>query len=140
MSTKMESMMLKLAVLAGGLILPGMAHACTYQFNYSYNPVASNGGGAAVQVLTQPGCPWSVTEASAWLTITSAKAGYGPAVVNYYVAPNATRTARTGYINGWASVRAGSNPNCDAAIGGRSSGPCVYSAPLYRLTLVEYGR
>jgi len=136
MSTKLESIFLKLAALAGGLLLPGMAHACSYQFNYTYNPVASAGGNATVQVVTQPGCAWSVSEGFSWLTITSARFGHGPGLVSYYVAPNTAHVARTGWINGFAGVNLGGSPSC---IPGRSSN-CGSTNPQYRLTLVEYGR
>ena len=135
MSAKFESILMKLAVLAGGLMLPGMAHACTYQFNYSYNPVAAAGGYAAVQVVTQPGCAWSVSEGFSWLAITSARSGHGPANVSFYVAPNPTRAARKGWINGFAGLNLGGNSNC---IPGRSNN-CGSQYPAMRLTLVENG-
>lgn len=53
------------------------------------------GGSALVQVVTQPGCAWSVTEGLSCLTITSARSGHGPANIAYYIAPNPTHTART---------------------------------------------
>ena len=136
MNAKFESVLLKLAVLAGGLLLPGMAHACTYQFNYSSNAVASAGGSAVVQVLTQPGCAWSVSEGFSWLTITSARSGRGPGAVAYYVAPNTAHTARSGWINGFGGLNLGGNLNCIPA----RSANCGSSNPAIRLTLVEYGR
>src|ERR1700681_4497015 len=95
---------MKLTVVAAGLLLPGMAHACTYQLSYSYTPVAATGGSAAVQIYTQPGCAWSVSEGFGWLAVTSAKRGTGSATLGFYVAPNSARSGRSGWINGFSAL------------------------------------
>src|ERR1700680_704177 len=128
---------MKLAVLTAGLLQPGMAHACTYQLSYSYTPVAATGGSSAVQIYTQPGRPWSVSDGFGWLAVTSAKRGNGSASVGFYVAPNNNRSARTGWINGFPALYVSSNSSCVFARGGCPTTP---SGPTFRLTIAQYGR
>ncbi|HWX77254.1 MAG TPA: hypothetical protein VNY32_07250 [Candidatus Acidoferrales bacterium] len=129
---------MKLTVVAAGLLLPGMAHACTYQLSYSYTPVAATGGSAAVQIYTQPGCAWSVSEGFGWLAVTSAKRGTGSAAVGFYVAPNSARSARTGWINGFPGLVSGSGADCFSR---SSQGGCQPPpGPTFRLTIAQHGR
>jgi len=133
---KMKCM--KLAVLTTGLLLPGMAHACTYQLSYSYTPVAATGGSAAVQIYTQPGCAWSVSDGFGWLAVTSAKRGTGSASVGFYVAPNNSRSGRTGWINGFPGLVGGGGADCFSR---SSQGGCQPApGPTFRLTIAQYGR
>ena len=128
----------KLAALTAGLLLPGMAHACTYQLSYSYTPVAATGGSSAVQIYTQPGCAWAVSEGFGWLAVTSAKRGTGSASIGFYVAPNNNRSARSGWINGFPALYVGgTNPS---GCFNRSGCPTVPSGPTFRLTIAQYGR
>jgi hypothetical protein len=128
---------MKMVVLAAGLLLPGMVQACSYQLSYAYTPVVANGGASAVQINTQPGCPWSVSEGFSWMSITTAKRGYGNASVGFYVAPNYAHQGRTGWINGFAALYPGSSP---CGFGRSSQGGCTAASPAFRLTIGEYGR
>jgi len=133
---KITSLLRMSLVLASATVLPGLARACTYQLSYASTAVAAAGGYSAVQIYTQPGCPWSVSEGFGWLAVTSARLGAGSANVSFYVAPNPNRTARTGWINGFSVQHPSPGTSC---LGGRS-GCTPPTLPAYRLTLTQYGR
>ena len=140
MNAKFESVLMKLAVMAGGLMIPGMAHAaCTYQLTYTYNNVPSSGGGNWVQVITQNGCPWSIAGGSSWLTLPASRTGTGSQLVLYSVAPNYAHTTRTAYMNVYAGHSFGGNVDC-GIIGGRNGTVCPSGPPRARLTFVQQAR
>ena len=61
---------------------------CTYAVNPGSKNFTSSGGFANIEVNTQPGCEWTVSEDSSWVSITSAAAGTGSGSFNYNVALN----------------------------------------------------
>jgi hypothetical protein len=71
--------------------------ACTYSLSPANTANYGSGPGSGVFVVsTTPGCPWSVTTDSPWLTLLTF-AGAGTGSVQYQVAPN-SGLARSGTI------------------------------------------
>ena len=56
------------------------------------------GGTDSVDVIGPAGCAWTVQNSNAWVQITSASSGSGPATVRFTVASNATHIARSGIL------------------------------------------
>ncbi|MGQ9636063.1 MAG: S8 family serine peptidase, partial [Bryobacteraceae bacterium] len=68
---------------------------CTYAAATDSLSAPAIGGIITLSIRTEPGCPWSVTNLPAWITVAGASQGLGPASVALSVAPNAgaARTA-----------------------------------------------
>ena len=86
--------------------------------------VSAGGGSGAFSVATAAGCPWSVQSQAAWIAITSATSGTGPATVTFSVGawdgPARSGTAQVG--EQLFTVR--QNSGCRFSIS-----PETYSAP-----------
>jgi len=106
-------------MIALALLLLG---TCEYKLGHTYITIAPIGTeSAAVQLTTQPGCPWSLKEEFPWIKITSPKSGSGPARITYSVSPNPGRTSKTAYLDGFP----GSQPAAE---------------PAFRLMVIVFGR
>ena len=58
----------------------------------------SEGGPGNVTVTTTPGCAWTASTSSSWITLTAGASGNGPGTVAYSVAANSTTESRTGGV------------------------------------------
>ena len=61
---------------------------CTYSLAPSSKSFTSAGGFAMVEVSTQPGCEWNISEDSSWVSISSGSNGTGSGTFIYNVALN----------------------------------------------------
>jgi len=68
--------------------------SCTYAISPTLRTFPDTGGSGTIWVSTQSGCPWTASEASAWVSISSGASGTGPGTVTYQVSPN-TGAARS---------------------------------------------
>lgn len=59
---------------------------CTYSISPTRATYSASGGTGRIDVTAEPGCPWTVSDNSPWITITSAD-GAGTGTVTYSVAP-----------------------------------------------------
>jgi hypothetical protein len=65
------------------------AMGCTYAVSSSSPKVFPQAGGtASIDVVTQPGCGWNVTDVMLWLSVTSGASGSGNGTVSIQAAPN----------------------------------------------------
>ncbi|MCL6543597.1 MAG: S8 family serine peptidase [Bryobacteraceae bacterium] len=62
---------------------------CTYAASSDALAAPATGGIVNLSIRTEPGCPWSVTSLPAWITVSGASQGLGPASVTLSIAPNA---------------------------------------------------
>jgi hypothetical protein len=81
--------------VAGSVFTVTQASGCTYAFNPAELAAAAGGATSATDVMTGPGCPWTVEDAPSWIVITSGAAGAGSGRVTFTVGPN-SGPARTG--------------------------------------------
>jgi N-acetylneuraminic acid mutarotase len=73
------------------------ATVCTYTITQSSQSFQPAGGTGSVGIVTQGGCPWSVSTANVpWTTITSAANGTGNGTVTYSVPMYTSPVTRTG--------------------------------------------
>ena len=71
------------------------AATCTYSLSPTSQQVAASGGAGSTTLTTATGCDWTAAStAPAWLTVTGAASGSGPATVNFTVAANTSTQAR----------------------------------------------
>ena len=76
-------------------VIPRTTLGCTYSFQPRSVDVSAQGATGAVNLVTQDGCPWTVTSNAAWITILeSDKSGSGSGTMQYQVAANTSPTAR----------------------------------------------
>jgi Putative binding domain, N-terminal/Viral BACON domain len=69
--------------------------ATTAPTSLSFEAVGSSG---AVQLLVAPGCAWTATATTPWVTVTSPSTGNGPGTIAIAVASNAADSDRTGTL------------------------------------------
>src|SRR6185436_4484983 len=75
-----------------------VTQACAYTLGSSAQTFGDAGGSGSVALTTAPGCAWTATSDSGWLTINSGSGtGSGPATVQFTVAGN-PGAARTGTL------------------------------------------
>ena len=125
---------IRLAALAAVTLLPAMA--CTYSTS---SPVVGAGGGnTAVQIYTQPGCPWQMTAGAEWIEIYSARSGSGPGTVWAYLPPhNGVRQAYLNIVVYSGTLSSSYIPGRSAVTGGsvvvfRAATPPAFSVPVPR--------
>jgi len=82
---------IRILAMVAGAALPGMA--CSYSM--SAQPAPAGGGVVTVQVNTQAGCHWQVTETAGWLSAYAGMTGTGPGTALLYAQPNYTGVARS---------------------------------------------
>lgn len=63
---------------------------CTYTLRPNKIHQQLYGGYGKVEILTQNGCPWSVSDLPGWIQLTSAGVGNGPGFFTYWMASNAS--------------------------------------------------
>jgi hypothetical protein len=73
------------------LFLP-VTGSCTYTLKPNKVDEQLSGGGGKVEILTQSGCPWSISDLPAWMQLTSPGAGNGPGFFTYTISSNASGT------------------------------------------------
>jgi uncharacterized delta-60 repeat protein len=70
---------------------------CSYSVTPTSHRFNSSGGSANITITTQPGCAWTATGDTSWITITEGNNGTGDGAVTFSVAANAG-FARTGSL------------------------------------------
>jgi len=68
---------------------------CAYALSSSSQTFPASGGPGTFGVTAMRGCDWTAQTKAPWITITSARSGNGNGIVNYSVAPNSSKKART---------------------------------------------
>jgi hypothetical protein len=80
-------------------IYPGSGGpSCTYSINPTSAAAASGGGAGFVNVTTQPGCSWTASSNSGFLSVTGGAAGNGSGIVSYSVAASNVTSPRSGTL------------------------------------------
>jgi hypothetical protein len=96
------------------------AVSCTYSISPASASVPDSGGSGSVNVTTQPGCAWSASSGSAFLTFTNATGHTGSGSVTYAVAPNTATSSRIGTAtiagNAFSVSQAAAAPTCSYSI------------------------
>jgi hypothetical protein len=86
--------------IAGHRVTVTQGEGCALSIAPGSQTVSAGGGSGAIGVTTAAGCPWSAHSESAWIAITSATSGAGPATVTFSVGawdgPRRTGTLRIG--------------------------------------------
>ena len=86
--------------IAGQRVAVTQGSGCSIVIAAPAQTLGPEGGSGAIGVTTSAGCPWSAQSESAWITLTSASSGTGPATVPFRVAawdgPSRTGTVRIG--------------------------------------------
>lgn len=80
---------------------------CSYAVAPGSQSVAAVGGAATFTVASPPGCGWSVSEQSSWISITSGATGAGNGTVTFAIAPNTgtqTRSAEVTMAGRWVTL------------------------------------
>jgi hypothetical protein len=73
----------------------GQTPICTYSISPANQSFSASGGSGTVNVTTQDGCTWSVSESSSWIAITAGSSGTGPGAVTYSVSSNSGSSSRS---------------------------------------------
>lgn len=68
---------------------------CTYALSPASQAYGAEGGSGSVTITTAAGCAWSASGAPAWITVSGAANGTGPATLGYAVAANTDTAARS---------------------------------------------
>jgi hypothetical protein len=74
------------------------ANGCTYSLSPSPDYFDYTGGPDTITVSTQPGCVWSATTKTRWVTITSTPTGTGTGTFDISVQQSSLRGTRNGSI------------------------------------------
>jgi len=70
-------------------ILPAaMPGSCVYSLSNGGQGFPSQGGSGTITITTAAGCPWTVSNLPAWVTLTSAASGVGSGTVTFAILPN----------------------------------------------------
>jgi hypothetical protein len=73
---------------------------CTYSVNPVSSSIGAAGGSGSFGVIAGAGCAWTaVSQAPAWLTVTSATSGTGSATIDFTAAANPDVSPRTGTVD-----------------------------------------
>ena len=73
--------------------------SCSSSITPTAVSVASAGGSGSVTVSIEPGCAWTASGGSGFITVTSNSSSSGPGSVGYSVAANQAAAARTGTLS-----------------------------------------
>jgi uncharacterized repeat protein (TIGR01451 family) len=98
------------------------AAVCTYSLNFPVTDVSAAGGTGTAGITTLPGCTWTASSDSPWLTITSGANGTGSGGFGFSIAQNPSVTSRTAVVTAgtaMVSVKQEGLP-CSFLIGGSS--------------------
>jgi hypothetical protein len=71
---------------------------CTYSLQPSSSSIGAQATAIPVALTTQAGCAWTVASAAAWLNVSGAASGTGPATVTINADTNAATTPRSGTV------------------------------------------
>jgi Putative binding domain, N-terminal len=71
--------------------------ACQYNVSPATPTIPATGGGASITVTAAPGCAWSISNSTGWLSVASGSAGVGNGIVNLTAGAN-TGAARSGTV------------------------------------------
>jgi Putative binding domain, N-terminal/Viral BACON domain len=86
--------------IAGHRVTVTQGTGCSIGIAPTAQTVGADGGSGAISVTTDAGCPWSAQSETAWISITSATSGTGPATVAFRVGasdgPSRTGALRIG--------------------------------------------
>jgi hypothetical protein len=86
--------------VAGQRVIVTQAIGCSVAIGPTAQTISAGGGSGTIGVSTAAGCPWSAQSDAEWISITSARAGTGPATVAFSVGawdgPRRTGTLRVG--------------------------------------------
>jgi hypothetical protein len=86
--------------IAGQRVTVTQGIGCSLAIAPTSHTVGADGGSGAISLTTDPACPWSAQSESAWISITSATSGAGPATIAFRVGasdgPSRTGTLRIG--------------------------------------------
>jgi hypothetical protein len=82
--------------IAGRIFTITQSASCTYTFNPQSVSTQAASATGTIAVTTQPGCAWSPTTSSSWITLTGAGPGAGN--TSYTIAANVAAVPRTGTI------------------------------------------
>jgi hypothetical protein len=86
------------AVVAGSLFTVTQSAGCSYRVQPLAHAVPSSGGGATVQVDAGPGCVWTASTDTPWISIQGRMSGSGDGTITFAAAPS-TGPSRTGSLN-----------------------------------------
>ena len=82
-------------VVAGAMVRVDQAVGCSVTVGNTALSVGSTGGPVDVPVSAPPGCPWTATTETPWISVAGGSSGSGPGVVSFRVAAT-DGAARTG--------------------------------------------
>jgi Viral BACON domain/Putative binding domain, N-terminal len=71
--------------IAGQRVIVSQGIGCSLAIAPTSQTVAADGGSGTISVTTDAACPWSAQSENAWISITSASSGTGPATVAFRV-------------------------------------------------------
>ena len=125
------------------IVLKQSPFSTTAVCSYSLSPAGSSlpavGGTGSFSILTASGCAWTAISDTAWISVTSAPNGSGPATVTYSVLENTTTAARSGTITAAGQIftisQAGAScaysisPTSQTVPAGGGSGTVTVTAP-----------
>jgi hypothetical protein len=74
------------------------AYACNYRLSPTNRQHGFGSTTGVVDVMTGPGCGWTLGTTNDWITIQTPATGAGPGGVTYAIGANLNAAARTGYI------------------------------------------
>jgi C1A family cysteine protease len=101
-------------VLADGDAIPP-AFYCKYALSQTSATVTAAGSKASLRLSAPNGCVWKASSNASWLTLTSDQSGAGNATVNYAVAANTDRSARSAALEianqAFSVTQAGARPD-----------------------------
>jgi hypothetical protein len=83
--------------VAGRVVTVTQSPGCGYTVEPASYAAPLAGGATTIAVRTGPGCPWTATSSSDWISIASGQSGSGPGEVRVSVAANTTQ-GRTGSV------------------------------------------
>jgi hypothetical protein len=101
------------------------APSCSYTISSSQFSAPAAGASAAVAVVAPPGCAWTVTSQSSWITVTSGPGGNGNGTINLSIAPN-NGVQRSGVVT-MAGHTYTVTQSAGSSAPGPGPGPCTYS-------------
>lgn len=86
--------------------------ACSFAIDSDRANVPASGGAGSVRVTTTPGCAWSASTGTSWISVQRS-AGTGPGTIGYQVAPNhSTVSDRSGSISVAGHTHGVTQPAC----------------------------
>lgn len=104
--------------------------ACSYALTPPTPSLVNTGGFLDINVLTQPGCPWSAVTDQPWLQVIGSTQGVGPGATTVLAAPNGS-AARIGQLGVGTAivqiVQSGASGSSPLPTPNTPGGGCTYS-------------